>query len=714
MAIEERPRAATKRGRRSLLAGVVAVALLGGLTTVGIQATASAATITGPKIEICKGGPVSGTYQFSVDQQTTVSVAVGTCKGVGVTTGTHTVTELVDTSGLTSLSKIQITPSTAGTGNVGTRTATVNVTETTNPLVRFVNEPNSSLLKICKVAGDPAINGKSFTFEETAGGSTIITSGVIAAPAGQESCSDVTTYQTGTKVSVAELLDGTTDVSNISATGGTLSGTSLTAGTTTVTLTGAVTQVIYTDVPHVIRPPGYLEVCKNAGDSFVAAGPWTFWIKTPTGGPAILVDPSGNPIGPVGPIQVLAGQCSGDIPVAAGQYTVQESFSAPDYVSSIAAFPPTALLGSNAANGSGTFSVSSQVATTAIFTNDVQVGFVKVCKTLTATSGALQGTAFNFNVSDTAGTQVVTVIAAPPGQTACSPDYTGLPIGSVATVTEQSQPNVRIAGVQVIPPSADGGSTSTTAKVIVGPAINSATFTNQAQGWVEVCKNAGDASAAGQIFNFSVNGGAPIPVMTGQCSQPIQVDAGTATVQEILTNPNYQITNITTVSVTDPTGSRLLSGQNNPATVTVPFGGVANETIVTFTNSTVQGAFKICTAQTSPDANLAGDMFTYMYSYTVNGVTTTGSVTLTVPLNGSNCSGIIATLPVINANGTPVQVSVTAEPPALTGVALFGFLYQGAGSVINTPTLPATFPVTVTIDLGAGMNVDTFTNGATH
>ncbi len=703
MAIEERPRAATKRGRRSLLAGVVAVALLGGLTTIGIQTTAGA-TVIGPKIEICKGGPVSGTFQFSIDQTTTVSVAVGTCKGVSVTSGTHTVTEVKDPSGATTLKSIQIYLGT-GTVNLATRTATVVVPETTNGEagVRFANQPAIGQLKVCKVAGDPSIVGNSYSFTESAGGTTVGPFAVTAGSLNPLNCSDITPYQIGTAVNVAELANPTTQVSNITVTGGGQTNTNLSAGTVTATVTSALTQVIYTDVPVVNQNPGGLEVCKNAGDPFVGAGPWNFSI-TPFGSNT-----------PVGWVSVLAGQCSGDVSLSPGQYTVAESFSAPDYVSSIYAVPSGALLGSNVANGSATFAVSAGNNTTAIFTNDTQTGFVKVCKALTSTSSALSGTPFNFNVNDVAGTQVVTVIALA-GTTQCSPDFTALPVGSVATITEQSVPNVAVSGVSVSPASADAGSWGTTAKVSVSAtSINSATFTNQALGWIEVCKNAGDSSAAGQTFNFSVNGGAPIPVMTGQCSAAIQVPAGTATVNELQSNPNYYISNITTVSVTDPTGSRLLTGSTtNPATVSVPFGGVGNETVVTYTNSTVQGAFKICTAQTSPDAALAGDMFTYNYSYTVNGTTTTGSVTLTVPLTGSSCSNLSGPIPVINANGTPVQVSVTAEPPSVTSVDLAGFMYQGSGSVVSSPVLPATFPATATIDLGTGINIDTFTNGATH
>ena len=71
----------------------------------------------------------------------------------------------------------------------------------------------------------------------------------------------------------------------------------------------------------------------NAGDSFVPAGPWTFTVTTATGAPATEIGSEGNPIRPV---NVLAGQCSGDIPVYPGQYTITESFSSPDYVSAIA------------------------------------------------------------------------------------------------------------------------------------------------------------------------------------------------------------------------------------------------------------------------------------------------------------------------------------------------------------------------------------------
>ncbi len=161
-------------------------------------------------------------------------------------------------------------------------------------------------------------------------------------------------------------------------------------------------------------------------------------------------------------------------------------------------------------------------------------------------------------------------------------------------------------------------------------------------------------------------------MQAGQCSQAFQVPAGTATVQEFNSNPAFYLANVSTVSVTDPTGSRLRSwnGQTGVATVTVPPGDIVNETIATFTNATRQGAFKICTGQTSPGAQLAGVVFPYLWTYTVNGVTSSGTVHLAVPTLGQTCSAISASIPILNANGTPVVVSVTAQAPSVLSVDL--------------------------------------------
>jgi hypothetical protein len=375
----------------------------------------------------------------------------------------------------------------------------------------------------------------------------------------------------------------------------------------------------------------------------------------------------------------------------------------------------------NLGNGSGVFAVSTGTTETATFTNDTLTSQVKVCKTLpdNEADAPLSGMTFNFNVSDVVGTQAVSVIAPSIGQTACTIDPVSLPLGSQATITEQSQANVAVTGVQVIPASANGsGTTSTSADVIVVPGIASASFTNEALGYVEVCKVAADASTAGVTFNFSVNGGAAFPVTaepgSGLCSQPFQVPAGTATIQELETNPNFYLKSATAEGY--PEGNALLSRPtaNGTVKVAVPFGGVGNETVATFTDAVVTGQFKICT---QGDPTLAGQSFTYNYSVTDNGVTPSGSVTLIEPASeGVTCSGLISGVPVVNpladGGGVP-QVTVTSVAPTVTDVNVTNITYGGNGKVLSIPALPSAFPATQIYSIGGGVNVSTFTNGRT-
>jgi len=53
----------------------------------------------------------------------------------------------------------------------------------------------------------------------------------------------------------------------------------------------------------------------------------------------------------------------------------------------------------------------------------------------------------------------------------------------------------------------------------------------------------------------------------------------------------------------------------NPASVTVPYGGVGNETVVTFGNVVDGTQFKICKQETSSDAMLSGSTFNFQWSY---------------------------------------------------------------------------------------------------
>jgi hypothetical protein len=686
--------------------------------TIGVSANVgvAGAVTPGTNIEVCKIGNVSNPtpagFPFSLNGGTTFYVGVGQCATEAVTAGQNLVTELLDPTGASTLKSIQVSPSTANVAHKVKNSlsqagyAKVNVASGADVTVTFKNQPAIGQLKVCKIAGSTVLDGQYFSFTEQAGGTIVGPFSVQAEPASAPlNCGGLTSYPVGTVVDISEAAVPNVVVSSVT-------GASWSSGQNAIATVqpGGTTVVTYTNsTPIQPPPPGYLEICKVAGDSFVGAGPWNFTI-------------SGNGQ-PSQTQSVLAGQCSGDVALPVGDYTVTESFSSPDYVSSITG-DPTAPVSTNLGNGSGVFAVSTGTPETATFTNDTLTSQIKVCKTLpdNEADAPLTGMTFNFNVSDVVGTQTVPVIAPAIGQTACVIDPVVLPLGSQATVTEQSVANVAVTGVQVIPASANGsGTTSTSADVIVVPGIASATFTNEALGYVEVCKVAADASTAGVSFNFSINGGASFPVVAeqgiGTCSQPFQVPAGTATIQELETNPNFTLKSVTAEGF--PEGNALLSGPtaNGTITVAVPFGGIGNETVATFTDAVVTGQFKVCTQESSTDANLAGQSFTYNYSVTDDGVTAPGSFTLIEPaFPGVTCSGLVKGVPVVNpladGGGVP-QVTVTSVAPTVTDVDVTNITYGGNGQVLSTSALPSAFPATQIYSIGAGANVSTFTNGRT-
>ncbi len=707
MLTRERPQAATKRGRRTLLTGVVAVALLGGMT-VSVAAASVAGASTTRSIEVCKAGPVAGSFSFTLttnsDTAKTFSLTSGQCKTFAAA-ATNTVVEALDATGATHLGSIALVPNT-GTTSVGTRTAHVDVAAGSETTATFTNEPTYGQLKVCKSEyNSPSLIGEPFSFTESAGANTVGPFSVDAAATANTSCGGLTRYQVGTRVNIAELPSSGSSVYSITVTHGTESNVNTTAGTVTATVGPPTVGTTIVDYANWIPPTtqtGSIEVCKQAGDQFVS-GSFNF----------VLSEGEWSETLPPVPV----GQCSGDVTVPAGQVTVTEEPSSPYYVSSVGSIPQSALVAENLANSEATYAVAVNSSVTAIFTNSTQLGYVKVCKVLDANSGALTGSVFTFNVSDDAGTQTVSVISNGPGTPACSLDLTALPLGSTATITEVAQANVTISGVSVTAGSVSG----TTAYVTVGTNVNVATFNNEAMGWVEVCKNAGDPSTGQQSFPFTVNGGSIFIVMAGQCSQAFEVPAGTATIVEMPGNPNFYLQNVTAYGLNAPYPNELISWWANAnqnggtAYVNVPFGGVNDETLVTFTDAALTGQFKICSAQTSPDANLdTGEPFVYDYSYTVNGTTTTGSVTLTNPVNGSTCSAISGPIPVVNANGSAVTISVSELQPSTPSVELTNLQYQGSGSVISSPPLPTTtFPATIVFSNGSGANVVTFTQGRT-
>jgi hypothetical protein len=465
---------------------------------------------------------------------------------------------------------------------------------------------------------------------------------------------------------------------------------------------------------------GWIELCKYAayGNPWTA-GDFTFTIS-----------------GVAKPVTVLTGTCSAPIAVPAGPVTVTEDEPANFMLEGVITVPSTALTSVNKSTSSAVVTVPNGVNVVAAFYNEPQLGVVKVCKTLAANATALEGDTFYFDVSYTftppapaspiSGSGVVSVTAPmATGQTVCAPFFPLLPVGTSVTITEDmnlSPANISPTVTGIIPPSANNGSTSTVANLIVAPGGTDAFFTNGALGYIEVCKNpiqnyGQDTTAGAQPFYYSIDGGPTFSVTAGNCSAPMQVAVGTHSVYEY-PDPNYYFVSVSTVAADDPTGARLLSSPTtNPASVSVPYGGIGNETVVTFTNHTPGAQIKVCVEQTSPDANLGG-VIKNVTGMTSNGIAISASLTITPSSSnpqGEECGNLSVIFDAINGpSNSPVTFTLSeTSPNAPAGTDTADVIYQGNGSGPSPDNFPQPLGVTYTFTAGAGENVVTFVNGRT-
>jgi hypothetical protein len=702
---------------------IVVLAVLLGMGALGSLVSLASGTASGlglgqAWINICKANTVTGTYQFSLDSGPAISIAAGNCDLIEVEDGYNTVTELPDTTGATQLSEISVTPpvdTVTGTLSVPNRTVTVNIPANQTATTTFTNV-YVARIQVCKIAGTPSLVGDPFNFTYSGGVPTTTPFPVDAGTASAPVCSTPVSYPAGSSVTTTEVsIPSGVQVSPPIVTSSPSSGscsTDVSASTATCSLgtSGGLTTVTYTDVEE-----PQIQVCKIAGTPSLVGDPFNF---TYSGGVPTTT-----------PFPVDAGTASAPVCSTAAVYASASSVTATEVsipsgvqISSItSSSPSTGSCTTDVPAGTAICSLGTTGLTTVTYTDVVatQEPQIQVCKI--AGTSSLVGDRFHFTYSGGVPTTPPFKLKAGTASAPRCSSPVSYASGSSVTATEVSIPTgVQVSSVTTSSPSSGSCTTDVpagTATCSLGTTgLTTVTYTDvQTEGWLEVCKVAGDPSVDGHSFSFSVNSGAAFPVKAGNCSNPIEVPTGTATVDEIESNPDFYLKNVSTVTSTDPTGARLLSGPTqDPAMVSVPGGGVANETVVTFTNATAQATFKICTAQTSPGANLVGVPMTYSYTYTVNGTATTGSVTLDTPLVSSACSLPIGPFNVVNDDGSSVTVSVTAEVPPVTAVDLADFLYQGAGSVSSEPTFPSSFPATVSIAVGPGANVMTFTDGAAH
>lgn len=688
-----RPWAKPRSLRALLLVPIVALGSTGGsvLTSVQVQAAAKGT------IEICKSasnGMTGRSFSFTISGVgAPVSVVGGGCSApISVSGGNHVVTEA--STGSTVVQAITLSPAGRKVSlDVAKGTVTVRAPAGgTETVVTYVNKTTAGQLKICKQAASNSTQliGEPFSFSINGGAAFTIDAGKYGSPR----CSALTTYAAGTKVSVEELAPApNVSVSAIAVTQPPASNvaTSLSARTASLTLGSGVNTVTYTNAIVIAPQPGYVEICKQGADQFVA-GYFSFSI----------VDAAGLSYGPY---SVLVGQCTSAIQVTPGTATITESAQSPYSLDEVYTYPASRFVSDNLINQTARVTVvagDTNTETVATFVNDTNLGLVKVCKMLDSpNSDALAGSTFTFDYSDVAGSGSVSIVANTfENGPACvflpTPGGAGLPLGSSVTITEDTPESVALVGVSVSPSGGDNGSTNTTAKLSVQSGITSATFTNQAEGTIEICKDAADPQTLGDgsnPFNFTVNGSINVTVDAGKCALPITLPAGTATVLE---GPSTNFS-LVSVTATGPTlDNRIVSG-TNPVIVTVPFDGGGNETLVTFTNAVNTGQFQICKETSLSEPFIGSDTFTFDWSYTVDNTTYSGSV----GLEPGQCSGLSAAIPDVDSSGNPVLVNVTEEPTPYVAVA--SITYDGSGS------LDALDPGAGTSSFYDGLGVNTIT-----
>jgi hypothetical protein len=284
----------------------------------------------------------------------TTTVPVGACSNsLLVPAGPVTVTESGDAR--TFVTAIDVQPASAlVSSDLTNATATLTITAgdvSKETIVTFTN--STSVLKICKVAGDSSLLNNNYTFTATPGagsGSSSVT--IPAGPPPSGNCQVIPGYRAGTTVGIAEGVAPGTQVSSITVAPPdrlVAGSVNLAARTVSVVMGPGETVVTYTNIP---APPGTLKICKVAGPGVTPGSTWTFSVAGMTG----LVSVPAGSCGIVGPFPFNSTQ------------TITETAQAGFVVTGIAVNPADRLVSSNPAGRTVSLIVGSGV-TEASFTN---------------------------------------------------------------------------------------------------------------------------------------------------------------------------------------------------------------------------------------------------------------------------------------------------------------------------------------------------------
>jgi len=675
-------------------------------------------------IEICKArtnGMAGKSFQFTIAGGSPITVKGGFCSGpISTQAGAVRIVELPSSPTPTDVSSVSARPSSRLLStDLSNRTATVFVapgsTVSNETQVTFTNEPAGGTvgdLKICKLSSSPSLIGRSFSFKVNGGSAVSTPANDAGTDPSNWTCRVVGTFQTGSNVTVQELIPAGTRVDFIDTDpGANLVDFNTDTGTAIVKVTGPATILL---VDNEVIPPaqsGYIEVCKDAsnGDPFVT-GQFDFTVSPP----------DGNSFD----VSTFAGQCTAPLQVAAGIVRVTEHPRT--NITLVDAYPEPIdrYVDSNLINGTLDVEVpvssSPNDETQVHFVNSRNRSQVKVCKDLGPNSSALAGKTFTFTVASPGLPNAYPSVVAPGCVVVGS-----YPVGSTVTVTE----NLNHAAGQ---PGEFIDTTGEATFPVQAGTANEIHITNTARGLLEVCKarityfdgnNDGQrVSLAPQpVFRFRVDGGAIFTVQADSCAKR-SVAPGQHTVTE-LAESDYALVSIGVQPPQNIVGSADIP--NRTVTVNVPFAGNGGgETAVTFTNAVRTGQFKICKHVPLGSVDpLANQPFTYTAyvqsdfggnSFTPQAM---GPVVAN-PASGQPCSAFTAFFPILNKNGTKKVIGVvedgTGSPAAnwtVTGITVTGS--RGLCSDPLTSCVPGGVDLSqgiIDFYLGPDQNVVYYTN----
>ncbi len=331
-------------------------------------------------------------------------------------------------------------------------------------------------------------------------------------------------------------------------------------------------------------------------------------------------------------------------------------------------------------------------------------GVLKVCK-LTETPAYI-GRSFSFTVN---GGPAVSTTANDafddPANWSCRLLGT-FQVGSVVTVQELIPAGTEIQFIDTDPGAnlVDFDTDVGFAKVRVDSGTTLVLFDNEpippsGTGFIEVCKNPPgfqDPAVTGS-WHFTITDSQGVvyqrDVLTGQCTEQIQINAGIATVEETA-RTGYALTGIFTLPSDALVGSNII---NRTADVEVPTSSnPADEVQVNFVNEAIRSQLKICKALGANSSVLVGQRFYFRVTNITDPNNPVGLGTASVQAGSTTQCIIFGTIP----TGTVVQVDEVSGPDDPTTPQ----------DDSNTQFITTTSPATTTI--GSGINTVTITNTA--